>query len=58
MWDVPCTHSMFGRSQAGHLHLGRKHVHGRCREGMVFLGVLFWCVLAFIDKVLASACTT
>ena len=46
MCVVPCTHRMFGRTRAGHLHLGS--VHGRGHEGMVLSGAL-WSLLVFIN---------
>lgn len=36
---TPMRHNMFGCRQAGHLHLGMKHVHGKSHDEVVLYGV-------------------
>lgn len=38
---APHIHSIFGHSQAWHLHFGRSHMHGSNHEGTVLLDVWF-----------------
>jgi hypothetical protein len=35
MGGAPRMHNMYGQNLAGHLHLGRQHVHMNSHEGIV-----------------------